>query len=388
MSPTCFTHDNEQEITYLNYAATSFPKKREIVEIYNDVLNMVPDGGRHGGQDALVAEARSIFAKGLSVDITNVYFSSGATQALNEVILGVLNPGDLCLYDNRAHNAVVRPLSAISERVKVEMCPLYRLDETQNLEALSAQLKSTTKMVCLIHASNVTGTIYDIKTAIKLVRDKAPNAVILVDAAQTAGASSLSEAMDADFIVFQGHKHLHAPFGAAVLIAKKPLRPTILGGTEKFNDTSALVTEVGTQNRAAIYATAKAFEFAYANLARNREREQSLMEYLCEGIRDIRGLEPISSDSSRDKVSILALRTLVGTPEGDWIPHLKSKGIVVRGGLHCSPCFHDQHGLNKTGTLRISLGWDTTKRDIDAVVNALHEFDIEISNNKGEWWVR
>lgn len=372
------------EVIYLNYAATSFPKNPDVVKIYNETLAMLPGGNRQGvGKGSLVDEARDMLAVGLNVEKENIYFSSGSTQALNEVILGSVAPGDHCLFDNRSHNSVVRPMHALPVSIDAEMCPLYREDETLDLDALTSRLKPTTKLVCLVHASNVTGTVYDMKTVISAVRESAPQAAVLVDAAQSAGAVDLKDALKADYVVFQGHKHLHAPHGAAVVVAQRHVRPVIFGGGQTLagQEGDPYLLEVGTQNHAAIYATAVAFSIASENLLKNQTHERGLYTKLRTALDGVYGLDPLPVNPRFDHVSILAFRTTVGTPEGDWVPFLQSKNIIVRGGLHCSPCLHEQLGLTQYGTLRLSMGWYTTDKDIEATAKAIHEFSEHLKTN-------
>ncbi len=375
---------NASKVVYLNYAATSFPKNPDVVNVYNEALALLPGGNRQGiGKGGLVDEAREMLATGLNVGKENIYFSSGSTQALNEIILGSVNSGDHCLFDNRSHNSVVRPMHELPSSIDAEMCPLYREDETLDLDALTSRLNTTTKLVCLVHDSNVTGTVYDIKTVISAVREKAPQSVVLVDAAQSAGAIDLKDALKADYVVFQGHKHLHAPHGAAVVVAKRHVRPVIFGGGQTLTgqEGDPHLLEVGTQNHAAIYATAVAFGIASDNLLKHQTHERALYTKLRSALDGVYGLEPLPVNPKFDHVSIMAFRTKMGTPEGDWVPFLQSKNIIARGGLHCSPCLHEQLGLTQYGTLRLSLGWYTTDKDVEAAAHAINEFSDHLKTH-------
>jgi cysteine desulfurase / selenocysteine lyase len=360
---------------YFNNAATSFPKNSAAIQAYREVIDSLPQGIRHNtvGND-YVAQARAIFADKLNIDEKFIYFSSGATLAFNQIIFGYLEQGDHVIYDNRSHNAIVRSLNASSSSFHVEECVLYDRQEKLLLENLLNKLNYNTKLICLTHVSNVIGTIYPVEHIIQVIRKNAPHTALLVDASQSAGIICLRKiANEADFIVFPSHKHLFAPPGAAVLICKRYIAPIIYGGDNPSGEI-CFFSEVGTMNAPAIYSMAVAYQIANENLDKNLNNEFILIEKLREKLLTVKNLKPLIKYHSNHQIAIMSYHTIVGTPELDWVPYLKSQGLHVRGGLHCSPCIHKQFNLENQGTLRFSLTHKNTIEEIDNAFSIINEF--------------
>lgn len=361
---------------YLNYASTSFPKSKTATESFFKALTTVPCDSRQHCPNGLYDQRQRV-GKVLNISAEHIFFTPSATLALNQVIRGYAKENTCVAIDNRSHNAVIKSMLSLNDRCKCMVAPLYDerdlLLENRLLEVLS----ESPRLLCLSHVSNVNGSVYPVEDIIDLVQAISPSTAVLVDASQSAGAVTLSRLHKADFIVFPAHKHLHAFDGAAVLVAKKPLKPVIFGGTGSSsaseNETDQLFTEVGTFNIPAIKAMVDSLEFAESELLSHRKLENELVSQFLEGIHQIEELEVLPSQAS-DRVGIVALVPKYGSPELHWVPFLKSQDIFVRGGVQCSPIHHEQLGLARSGTLRFSFGWDTTPLHIEKALAALKEF--------------
>ncbi len=116
-----------KEIVYLNYAETSLRKHQAVIEAYNKVKSQTYS---NRGQARLLHKSREFIALNLGVSEKHVYFTQGATHALQTIISNSMNPRDHCLFDNRSHDSVVGMISSLPLSIDKEMCPLYRKDET------------------------------------------------------------------------------------------------------------------------------------------------------------------------------------------------------------------------------------------------------------------
>jgi cysteine desulfurase / selenocysteine lyase len=365
------------DIIYLNNAATTFPKSELALKAFWTALTEAPAGARHGTVANDAASARAAVAGVLRCRPEDVFFLSGATLALNVALRGVLGADGFCAVDNRSHNSILRTLENTSGRYRV--FPLYRLDETIDAGVLRELCAGRPRAICLTHASNVSGSVYELDQVISRIREWSPLSVIIVDASQSAGCFSLREIEAADIIVFPAHKHLHAPAGAAVMKCSVELSPIIFGGTG--SDSARLKVdgqwrkwlEVGTPNDAAVAALAVGLCDGEANGARYRAREEALTAQLWGVLSNVAGIRPIGRPPSGRRIGTIACRVDWGNPELEWTPLLRHAGVVVRGGLHCSPTIHRDLGLERVGTLRFSLGRFNTPEQIELVGPVLQE---------------
>ena len=369
----------DKESIYFNYASTSYPKSKVALDSFYQAL-MRPPAPRRNQSNWALDHLRERVGKNLGISSDFVFFTQGATLGLNQVILGFISPGQIIAFDNRSHNAVIRSCMSMEEKGTCFAAELYDEDDQLNFLQLAETVAKKPDLLCLSHISNVNGTIYPVEQVIDFFQVHSPTTSILIDASQSAGYVSLSSLSKADFIVFPSHKHLHSVPGAAVVVAKKPLRPIVFGGTgsdslsTKMAESNERFSEAGTHQFPAIYALVDSLEYAESMLSEHKKQEELLLNLLWDGLQEIPELIPITPHTPRHKVGIVALETAFGLPEFHWVPFLDKQKIHVRGGIHCSPLHHKQLGLSQQGSLRISLGWGSTERDIERLLYALKEF--------------
>lgn len=364
---------------YLNHATTGWPKLPEALEAASAVLAAVPSDVRHSARPA-IEQARAEVAALLGANSQELFFAADATLALNCILRGYLRPGDHCLTDNRQHNAVSRTLADLPG-VEAAAVPLYDLAEQPDPAALLSRLRPQTRLVCLMHTSNVTGSVYDLASLIAAIRNLAPGCAVLVDAAQSAGATDLLPAMAGDFVVFPGHKHLRALPGAAVLLARRRLRTVIAGGTgthsarQRMDDYPQHFVEVGTPNLPAITALAASMNVAAGQAAARRAALEVLAGRLWSGLTAIPGIVPLgrAPGPGAARTGIVAAR-VPGSAEREWVGFLAGQGVILRGGYHCCPAYHESAPMLTGGSLRFSPGPETPVQDIDHVLNLVEDF--------------
>ncbi|MEJ2718380.1 MAG: aminotransferase class V-fold PLP-dependent enzyme, partial [Deltaproteobacteria bacterium] len=203
---------------YMDNAATSFPKPPQVREAMLYFMDEV--GGNPGRSRSdqsteaarIVQSAREALARLFHApDPSRIVFTSNATESLNTVIYGVLNPGDHVIITQMEHNSVIRPVRHLERAgvISLSVAPCDRMGRCP-ADAIKDLIQENTALVAVNHASNVCGTIQDVVG----IRDAIGSVPLLLDAAQTAGVIPIDvEAMGVDFLAFTGHKCLFGPQG-------------------------------------------------------------------------------------------------------------------------------------------------------------------------------
>ena len=243
------------------------------------------------------------------------------------------------------------------------------------------QLPKNTRLVAVTHASNVTGTINDVKEITRVSHEQ--GSLVLIDAAQSIPHMPFDvKDIGADFVAFSGHKML-APFGIGVLYIKKDiaenLKPFLTGG-EMIKDVSLSkviyenipnLFEAGTQNIEGAYGIGLAIDYLNDIGMGNIEKyENELTSYLYEKSKELKNVDIYSGKSKRFN-GIFSFN-VVGLHSHDTAYLLDKKGIAVRSGFHCAqPLIEDR--LKLDGAARASLYFYNTKEEIDTFINELND---------------
>ena len=369
---------------YLDQAATSWPKPPEVLQAVERFFTQVGCNVNRGGYAAaytaaeVVLETRERLCRLFGFDKpAQVIFTAGVTASLNQLLKGLLRPGDHLLVSALEHNAVMRPLAQLVEQgVSFDRLPAGpdgRLPE--DLEgALEPLLRPNTRMLVVTHASNVCGVLLPLARLGAFCR--AHGLWFVVDAAQTGGVESIHMgAMGIDALAFAGHKGLLGPQGLGGFLVRRELaermEPLIAGGTGSFSHLERMPDqlpdrfEAGTLNLPGIFGLHAALGWLErTGIDAVRQREQQLLERLLsqlDGLPDLRLLGP------RDPAQRTAVAALdfPGRDNGEVAFQLDQAGIMVRCGLHCAPNAHRVLGSYPQGAVRLSAGWYNTPQEMD-----------------------
>lgn len=377
---------------YLDNAATSWPKPPAVYEAVDHYLREVgAPSGRSGYRDALdanriVEQARERVA-GLigAADPRRIIFGFSGTDVLNLAILGLVRPGDHVVTTVCEHNSVLRPLRALRETADVDVT--YVACDGQGVvspDDIRATLRPDTRLVAILHSSNVTGAVQPIADIGRVVRET--RAIFLVDAAQSLGHVPVDVAkLDVDLLAAPGHKGLLGPLGTGVLFIRegieRELRPLRYGGTGTRSDEDRQPDELpekyepGNHNLLGLAGLAAAADFLREETIGNIHLQHTrLAARLLEGLCDISGVTVHGPHRAGDRTSVVSL-TVDGYDPQELAAVLEaSHGIQCRAGLHCAPRMHAALGTtDRGGTLRLSPGYATTPEEIDTVVAAIGE---------------
>lgn len=374
-----------RSFVYLDNAATSLPKPKGVAEAVAAAIGRAGNPGRSGHALSIrsardLFEAREKLASLLGApDSSRIVFTGNATAALNQAIKGLLRPGDHVVTTSVEHNSVMRPLRRMEDHgVSVTVVPA-NASGFADAEAVSAAIRVRTRLVAVIHASNVTGAIQPVAAIARAAR--ARNVLTLVDASQTAGALpfSLSE-ISVDLLAASGHKGLLGPQGTGFLYVREgvSLVPLIEGGTGSRSESDLQpdffpdCLESGTLNSVGIAGLSAAL----SHLLRKgvdavRRRETGLLGDLIAGLEKIPGVTVLGP---RDPSLCVCIASFLveGVDPGEVGRRLDGEfGIMVRAGLHCAPNAHRTLGTFPEGTVRVSPGPYTTRKEIGLFLSAL-----------------
>jgi selenocysteine lyase/cysteine desulfurase len=317
------------------------------------------------------------------LDPRRVIFTANATGALNLAIHGLLRPGDHVVATVCEHNSVLRPLADAQRRlgVKVSFVPCDANGVVSPDEVASA-LRSTTRMVCITHASNVTGAIQPVADVAAAAHEA--GAFVLVDAAQTLGHIPVDfYDLGADLLAAAAHKGPLGPLGAGLLAIREgletELQPIQQGGrgVESQSDSQGLELptryESGSLNAPALAGLAAGVdELRNRGIDRVAVHEAGLTQRLWDGLMAIDGVRPYGPDGASKRAPVVSFSAQGYDPQELALALDAVAGIECRAGLHCAPKMHAALGtLESGGLVRFSLGWATKLEEIDRVLESV-----------------
>ena len=375
---------------YFDNAATSWPKPPRVLEAMSNFMTEV--GGSPGRSahrlsieaGRIVYEAREVLARLFNVaDPLRIVFGLNATDALNLALQGVLRAGDHVVTSSMEHNSVMRPLRALAEADQVEItvvpCSSQGFLDPGDLESA---LRSNTRMIVLNHASNVVGSVLPVAEAGSIARRH--DALLLIDAAQTAGAYPLDmNSMRVDLLAFTGHKALFGPQGTGGLcigerVAVADIEPVKRGGTgsrsEREEQPEFLpdMCESGTPNTVGLAGLLAGAEYViHEGVERIRAREVELTTRLIAGLLEIPRVTVYGGQDAELQTANVSFNIEGLAPSGVGLTLDEDYGIMSRVGLHCAPAAHRTIGTFPAGTVRFSLSYFNTADEVDEALRAV-----------------
>ncbi len=386
--------ENYPDMIYLDSAATAL-KPKSVIDAEVEYLTLASTNLSRGlyplaeHTSTHVENIRSLVASFIGGTKEEVIFTSGTTAGLNMLALILedsLTKDDAIVVSDFEHHANYLPWKELAKRKNSSFHVLKSDDSGYIQESeIKRHITESTAIVAISALSNVTGVLQDMPRLITSIREIAPHAVIVVDAAQYVAHAPIDvRKWDADFVAFSGHK-LYGPTGIGVLYGKKELlgvlQPRTYGGGMVLDAYSEKTVykesperfEAGTQNISGIFALGAAVNFieriGYETL---QHHDQKLQKYAEERLRDTFGdfVTIIGGSGYTKRAGILSF-TLKGIHPHDIASLLGEKNICVRAGEHCATPWHRGHKV--PATTRLSFGLYNDKTDIDTFITALIE---------------
>lgn len=391
-----------QDITYLDWAATA-PLCREAYEAMKPYFQVGLDGFLTGMGNAnslyeigrvafrALEQARETVARSIGARPDEIIFTSGATEADNAALFGIVDACMMKAEQSGDHECVPQVIvSSIEHEAVLEAADVlgrwgaqitYVEPDTSGHitpEALREVMTDRVMLVSIMAVNNEVGSIMDIPALSKVVHDA--GALFHVDATQAMGKVPLSvKAWGVDALSLSSHK-IGGPkgMGALFLKARTPFTAQIVGGGQEMGNRS------GTQNVMGAVGFAAACKAASANEENESDRLRGLRDSAYarfETLPQVKAsvfVEPNSLEYAPHIVNV----TVKGIESETLIMQLDRKGICVSGGSACAS--HDldpSHVLralgisrdDALGALRLSFGGDTTEQDLDTFFTAFEE---------------
>lgn len=313
-----------------------------------------------------------------------IIFTRGTTEAINLVAHGfaqkILKAGDEILISAMEHHSNIVPwqMAALQSGATLRVIPLLESGDI-DLQAYQTLLNKKTKLVALIHVSNVMGTVNPIQEMTHLAHQY--GAAVLVDGAQSVPHRPVNmQELDCDFFAFSSHK-CYGPMGLGVLYGKEkwllqlPVYQTGGDMISRVSDQSAEFNvlpyrfEAGTPNVAGVIGLKAAIDYiakiGFANIVAH---ETELLQYTKMALKTFPHLKMIGNP--KEQCAVISF-VLDGIHPHDIATILDSEGIAIRAGHHCAMPLMERLGLMATS--RISLGMYNTKKDIEALIQGLHQ---------------
>jgi cysteine desulfurase / selenocysteine lyase len=378
-----------ERITYLDNAATVFPKPESIMtHMIETYMRMGVSPGRGSYDLALEAEElvgrtrRKLASFFGARDPERVIFANNATEALNTALQGVLKPGDHVVSTRLEHNSVLRPLNHLHRKGVIEY-DMVRFDGAGFVDPddILAAIKPNTKLVILCHASNVLGTVQPVQEIGRHCEQR--DVPLIIDVAQSAGVIPIDmRSWHVAGVAFTGHKCFLGPSGIGGLVLDHSIEvePTRFGGTGV--DSRSLVhtetfphrLEAGTLNLLGIIGLSEGLDYLERQgIASIYAREMELLGKLRDGLSSLEGIELYCAEDLANHVGLLTTNVRGMHPEDVGAILDADFGIAVRVGLHCAPLVHESIGTAPEGGVRFSLGPFNTHEDIDLALTAMAE---------------
>ncbi|MBU0975918.1 MAG: cysteine desulfurase [Patescibacteria group bacterium] len=391
--PIFSTKINGKPLIYFDNSATSQRPQVMIDKLveYYEKFNASIHRGIHSLSEKATEEyehSRTKVARFINAnEDKEIIYTRNATESINLVAyswgMNYLKKGDVVLISDLEHHSNIVPWQILEKKigVKIECIPLDK-DFGLDLEEYKRLLQLKPKLVAVIHASNVTGTVNPIKEITSLAH--AAGARVLVDAAQSTPHMKIDiQDYDCDFLGFSAHK-MCGPTGMGVLYGKKKLleeMPPFLTGGGMIKSVSCEKTtwnnlpdkfEAGTPNIAGAIAFGATIDYLEDIGMDNIEKhERDLVSYALNKLSHIKGLEVFGQDNSHETRGGMISFTMGYAHPHDISQILNEEGIAVRSGHHCAQPLHTKFG--KASTTRASFYFYNKKEEVDVMIEALEK---------------
>lgn len=381
-----------RDISYLDSGATSQKPQYVInaVEEFYKKFNANP----HRGAYSLSLEAteqyentREKIAKFINArNKEEIIFSKNASESLNLIAysygLSNFKQNDEVVLSIMEHHSNLVPWQFVTKQTNSILKYMYINNEFElSKEEIESKITDKTKVVGITHISNVLGTINNVKEIIKYAHKK--GAIVIVDASQSIPHTKVDvQDLDADFLVFSGHK-MFAPLGIGVLYGKKELLnkmpPFLMGGdmieyVYEQNTTYAPLPnkfEAGTQNVEGVVGLGAAIDYiksiGYETI---NKVEQEVTEYAVNELSKVNFIEMYVTPNKQNHSSVVSFNVR-GVHPHDVASILDVNGVCIRSGNHCAQPLLRYMGMDST--CRASFSIYNTKEDVDKLVDALNK---------------
>lgn len=389
--------NNNQNLIYFDSAATSF-KPMSVIQSITDYYYKYNSNIHRGDYDISFSasnaydQTRKIVSNFINAsDSSEIVFTSGATMSLNIVSYGFvvnnLKKGDVILTTEAEHASNILPLFDVCKRIGaiIKYIPLNK-DSSFNLDEYQKCFESNdVKFVSLNYVSNVMGYVNPIKEITNIAHKH--GAIVSIDGAQAVPHFKVDvKDLDIDFLSFSSHK-MCGPAGVGILYGKTELlkntKPLFMGGgaNARFDNCGNIILkniperfEAGTPNIEGIIGFAEAIRYLNSiGIVEIENYCKELTEYFISKMINLNNVELYNANSKSGIVTF----NIKGVFAQDAASYFNKKNIAVRTGNHCAKILNNVIGVSDT--IRASLYFYNTKKEIDDFINVIKETTLEKS---------
>ena len=381
------------ERVYLDNAATSWPKPESVyaaVDHYQRVLGA--PAGRGTYTEAVEVERAIADTRNSLVGLINaesaerIVFTYSGTDSLNLAIHGSLRPGDHAITSIVEHNSILRPLRQLEELGVIEVTRLpCDAVGVINPDDVRRAVRPNTRLIALLHASNVTGALQPLEQVGEIAADH--GLLFLVDAAQSLGHIPLDvRLLGASLLAAPGHKGLLGPLGTGILYiapgVEESLVPVRLGGTGSKSDEDRQPEnlpdkyEAGNHNVPGLFGLGAGIAHVQQlGVEKIDAHESAFARRLIDLLTEVDGVRVFGPVDASKRVGVVSI-AIEGYDSREVASMLDTSfGIQARAGFHCAPLIHSYLRTNESGgLLRFSPGILNTTDDIDRAASAIRDF--------------
>ena len=373
----------EKQIYYFDHNATT-PIDNEVFKAvipYYEQLYGNPSSSYYIGRQVRdkIENVRSSIANYFNMNPEGVMFTSSGSEADNMIIKGIAlgnkDKGNHIITTKIEHPAVLNTCKFL-EKNGFE---ITYLDVKENgiidTQELKDSIKNNTILISIMYANNEIGTIQPIQEIGQIAKEK--GIIFHTDAVQAIGEIRIDvQKLNIDCMSISGHK-IYAPKGIGMAYIKPGIKfePLIHGGSQEFH------FRAGTENVIGIIALGKAIELLDKNIENNNEKLIDLKSYILNKIQN--NLTDYIINGDIDKRTLNNINLSFKDIDGEsLLLALDLDGICVSSGSAChSDLMEPSHVLRAigvpndyiSGTLRISFGKNTTKKEIDYLIEKIKE---------------
>ncbi|MEC7478805.1 MAG: cysteine desulfurase [Bacteroidota bacterium] len=379
---------NGKSLIYFDNAATS-QTPISVIESISDYYKKY-NANIHRGVHSVSEEAteayessRKKIQKHFNANYSEeIIFTSGTTHSINIIANGytdLLTSDDEIIVSGMEHHSNIVPWQMMVEKnhAKLSVIPLKENGEL-DLDHFKSIISEKTKIVFLNHVSNALGIINPIEEIIEISHRN--GAVVLIDGAQSSAHFTIDlQKLDVDYFTASAHK-LCGPTGIGFLYGKKNLLeklPPLMGGGEMISDVTFEKTtyaelphkfEAGTPNISGAIAFGYALDYINKiGLDNIYNYENELLNYATQSLKKIEGLKIYGDTNNKTSVISFNIENLHPYDIGSILDKF---GIAVRTGQHCAQPIMDHFLIS--GTVRVSLSFINTKKEIDKLIEAIN----------------
>ncbi len=309
-----------------------------------------------------------------------IIFTKNATESLNLVascFAKFLKEGDEILLTELEHHSNYVPWHFLrKKKVNIKFIPINKDGELE-LDKINSLITNKTKIISLIHISNVTGITSPLKKIIEIAKTK--KIPVCIDGTQAVAHMTVNlKDLDCDFYAFSSHK-MYGPAGVGLLYMKNQwldkFDPFLGGGGMIENVDTKNITyatgvnkfEAGSMPSAEVVALKEAVHFIdHLKIKNIVSHEHSLTEYALDKIKKFNDIEFVGNPS--EEASLFSFN-IKGIHPHDVSTVFDQDHVAVRAGHHCCQVLHKK--MNLISSIRVSFGIYNTKQDVDALCDSI-----------------